>query len=72
MFPILLEPENIISFSSRGMGGRQLAGAWHEHDGGEMIGRGIFSGLFANSEMICTTLKSSLLESLLIRWVIRF
>lgn len=52
MSPILLEPEKIISFSSRGMDGSQLAGAWHEHDGGDMIGREIFSGFFANSEMI--------------------
>lgn len=46
MSPLLLEPENIISFSSRGMDGSQLARAWHEHDRREMIGRGIFSGLF--------------------------
>lgn len=67
-----MEPENIISFSSRSMDGSQLAGVWHEHDGGEMIGKGILSGLFAKSKMIFTTSKSSVLGSLLIRWVIRF
>lgn len=54
------------------MDGSQLAGVWHEHDGGEMIGREILSGLFAKSKMIFTTSKSSVLGSLLIRWVIRF
>lgn len=72
MSPILLEPENIISFSIRGTDRSQLTGAWREHDGGEMIGRGVFSGLFANSKMIFTISKSLFLESLLIRWVVRF
>ena len=57
--PILLEPENTTSFYSRGMDGSQLAGAWHELDGGEVIGKGIFSGLSANSEMIFTISQSS-------------
>lgn len=39
------------------MDGSQLAGSWHKHDGGEMIGRGIFSGLFASFKMIITILN---------------
>lgn len=67
-----LSQKDIISFSSRNMGGSQLAGTWHERDGCEMVGSGIFSGLFASSKMIFTISKSSLLESLLIRWLIKF
>lgn len=66
MSPVLLNPENIISFSSRGMDGSQLARAWHEHDGHEMIGRGIFSGLFCKLRDVFHYYLSSLLESLLI------
>lgn len=50
----------------------QMAGAWLEHDSGEVTGSAIFSGLFAKSGLIFTISKSSSVESLLIRQVIRF
>lgn len=46
--------------------------AWYKYDGGEMIDGEYSQDFFANSEMIFTISKSSLLENLLIKWVIKF
>lgn len=41
-------------FSGRNMDERQLAGAWHEQNGGEIDNKGIICRTFAHSEMIFT------------------